>query len=176
MEIARVHTGNEFCSADFTVKHRFSTQQFGYDYFRFDGPSRVGINNDLLALDIFRTDAEDQFFTVVAFVFQHSAFSGRQGQFKPFAVRDDAILQSNVEEVHGRRSDESSYENVNRCIVNFFRAADLLHKSILHDDDAVCHGHRFGLVMGYVDGCRIQATVQFCDFSTHGHTQFCIQV
>ena len=26
MEIASVHTGNEFCSADFTVKHGFSTQ------------------------------------------------------------------------------------------------------------------------------------------------------
>lgn len=26
MEIARVHTGNEFCCADFTVKHGFSTQ------------------------------------------------------------------------------------------------------------------------------------------------------
>ena len=47
------------------------------------------------------------------------------------------------------------------------RAADLLQHTFVHDDNAIGEGHRFDLVMGYVDRCRALFDVKSLDFSAH---------
>ena len=75
------------------------------------------------------------------------------------AIANHAVFEFNFEEVHGRRADKASNEDVVWSIVNFLWATDLLDNPIFHDDNPASHGHSFGLVVGYVDGSGVQALV-----------------
>ena len=75
------------------------------------------------------------------------------------AIADSAVFEFNFEEVHGRRANKASNEDIVWCIVNFLRATDLLDNPIFHDDNPASHGHSFCLVVGNVDGSGVQALV-----------------
>ena len=52
-------------------------------------------------------------------------------------------------------------------IVDLLRRADLLDTALIHDGNTVGHRHRLELVVGDVDGGRIDAVVQFAQFAAH---------
>jgi len=55
-------------------------------------------------------------------------------------------------------------------------APDLRHPPVLQHDDAVGHGHGLDLVVGDVDGGRLQLLVQRADLRAHLHAQLGIEV
>ena len=57
------------------------------------------------------------------------------------------------DKVHGRGTDETSNEHVNREVVQLFRRSCLLNDTIFHNNDTITHCHSFDLVMRYVDCC-----------------------
>ena len=61
-------------------------------------------------------------------------------------------------------------------IVQVLRGIDLLDDAVLHDNDAVAHGHSLGLVVGNVDEGGSQLLVQLDDLGAHGGTQLSVQV
>ena len=79
-------------------------------------------------------------------------------------------------QVHLGAADEACNEHVARHIVQVLRGIDLLDDAILHDDDAVAHGHSLGLVVGNVDEGGSQLLVQLDDLGAHAGTQLGIQV
>ena len=59
-----------------------------------------------------------------------------------------------IDQVHLRRTDESSNELVSRLIVQVLRSIYLLDNTILKNNDSGTQSHSLGLVMCYVDdGC-----------------------
>ena len=59
-----------------------------------------------------------------------------------------------IDQVHLRRTDESSNELVSRLIVQVLRGIYLLDNTILKNNDSGTQSHSLGLVMCYVDdGC-----------------------
>ena len=67
---------------------------------------------------------------------------------------------STVEEVHRRRADEVGDEHAAGPVVDLLRRAELLDHALVHDGDRVGHRHRLDLVVGDVDGGRVDAVVQ----------------
>ena len=45
-------------------------------------------------------------------------------------------------------------------LVKLHRRIALLHQAILHDDDALTHGHRFDLVVRYINRGDLELAVQ----------------
>ena len=56
-----------------------------------------------------------------------------------------------VDEVHGRRANETGDELIGRLVVERDRLVDLLDMALVHDHDPVAHGHGFDLVVRHVD-------------------------
>src|SRR5690606_15049979 len=61
-------------------------------------------------------------------------------------------------------------------VVEVERTADLLDDAVMHDDDLVGHGHRLDLVVGDVDGRRLEALVQFLDLGAHADPQLGVEI
>ena len=72
-----------------------------------------------------------------------------------------------VEEVHRRRADEVGDEHRRRPVVDLLRRAELLDHAVVHHRDLVGHRHRLELVVGDVDGGRVDAVVQLAQFAHH---------
>ena len=71
------------------------------------------------------------------------------------------------QEVHRRRADEIGDEHRSRAVVDFLRRAELLDDAVAHHRDLVGHRHRFHLVVGDVDGGRVDPVVQFAQLVHH---------
>src|SRR4029077_18232473 len=56
------------------------------------------------------------------------------------------------------------------------RIADLVDRSVAHDDNPVSHGHRFDLVVGYVDRRCLQTLMQLLDLGAHLHSELGVEV
>ena len=54
-----------------------------------------------------------------------------------------------------------------RAVVDFLRGAELLDDAVVHDGDLVGHRHRFHLVVGDVDGGRVDAVVELAELVDH---------
>ena len=80
------------------------------------------------------------------------------------------------DDVHRRRPDELRDEQVARMVVQVERRADLLDAPIVHDDDAVGHGHRLDLIVRHVHGGRLQPLVQRLDLGAHRDPQLGVEV
>ena len=107
------------------------------------------------------------------------AFLGRDRHGEIARIHDQFVpifSQFAGEEVHGGGADETSHEKVVRVIVQMLRRIKLLQNAFIDDGDTGCHRHGFGLVVGHVDECGLQALVQLADLRPHCHAQFCIQV
>ena len=61
-------------------------------------------------------------------------------------------------------------------VVELERRADLLDDAVVHDDDAVGHGHRLDLVVGDVDGGGLQPLVVLLDLRAHLHAELGVEV
>ena len=84
--------------------------------------------------------------------------------------------QRALHDVHCRRADELSDEQIVRTVVQLERRADLLDDAVVHDDNAVGHRHRLDLVVGDIDGRRLQPLVQRLDLRAHLHAKLRIEV
>src|SRR5439155_839944 len=62
-----------------------------------------------------------------------------------------SIRSPSREEVHRRRADESRDEEVRGPLVQRFWCIELLQLPVVHDGDAIAHGHCFDLIVGDVD-------------------------
>ena len=60
--------------------------------------------------------------------------------------------------------------------VELERLADLLDPAVLHDHDAVAERHRLDLVVGDVDGGRLETFVQALELDPHLHAQLRVEV
>ena len=130
-------------------------------------------------LHILRTDTNLQALANVSGQFAIGGLFLRQGDHGAVQIDDIGIailLQGAVQEVHLGAADEAGNEDVAGVIVQVLRSIDLLDDAITHNNDAVAHGHSFGLVMGNIDEGGSQLLVQLDDLGTHAGTQLSIQV
>src|SRR5690606_32705009 len=81
-----------------------------------------------------------------------------------------------VDEVHGRRTDETGDEQVGGVVVQLLRGAHLLHPTGPHHHYPVAERHRLGLVMGDVDSGGAELLLQPRHLGTHLYPQLGIQV
>ncbi len=75
------------------------------------------------------------------------------------------------QEIHGGRADELGDEEVRRPVVELQRLAELLDAPLVHDRDAVGHGHGFDLVVRDVYRGGLQPLVQRLDLRAHRDAQ-----
>jgi hypothetical protein len=107
---------------------------------------------------------------------------GRVGRRQDEAVRGAEqrapvlALDAAVEKVHRRGADEAGHELVVGIVVKMQRRADLLDDAVMHDDDLVGHRHRLDLVVGDIDGRRLEALVQLLDLAAHRHAQLRVEI
>ena len=67
-------------------------------------------------------------------------------------------------------------EQVDGLVVELLRAADLLQLALAHHRDAVAERHRLGLVVGDVDGRRLEPVLDPRDLGPHLHAQLRVEV
>ncbi len=87
-----------------------------------------------------------------------------------------SLLDGALEEIHRRRSDEAGDEHVPGIVVEGDGIRDLLDDAVLHDHDAVAHGHGFDLIVGDVDHGGLEAVVELGNFGAHLHAHFGVEV
>ena len=85
-------------------------------------------------------------------------------------------VQLRLEEVHRRAADEARHEQVGRRVVELHRRVDLLQHAAAHQRDAVAHRHRLDLVVGDVDGRRLQLVLDAGDLGAHLDAQLRVEV
>ncbi|AEK61271.1 conserved hypothetical protein [Collimonas fungivorans Ter331] len=133
--------------------------------------------------NMFRTDAEDDFTADPGSDLRILRLHRRQRQqgclpgVLEFECRAMAIGdQLAAHEIHRWRTDKAGDKQVAWIVVDFLRAAELLHHAILHHGDTVAQGHRFDLVMRDVDDGAAQALMHQLDFGAHLDPQLGVQV
>src|SRR5215475_8768727 len=92
--------------------------------------------------------------------------------FGPKAHSDAVVL----DQVHGRRTQESGDKGVGGVVINFLRRADLPHHALVEHHDAVAHGHGLNLVMCDIDRRRTYAAVEPLQLLARSQTQLRVEV
>src|SRR5262245_5283841 len=81
-----------------------------------------------------------------------------------------------IDEVHGRRADETGNEAIVRLPKQAERAANLLHQPVLHDDDPIPERHGFDLIVGDEQRGGRHALAQFLQLQAHLGSQLGVKV
>ena len=175
----RIYTSGYVSALNIEVQEYFCTKQLIYTDGGLDHSLRRLLQPLVRIMYILRTDTKNNGLSVVAAIdeflsFCRSKFDGMVAYLKSNVVA--AYFNGSIQEVHLRRTDESSYEQVARIVVKVLRGIYLLNNTIFHNYDSGTKGHSLCLVMCNVnDGCA-QSLMQFGDLNTHLYTKFCIQV
>ncbi len=61
------------------------------------------------------------------------------------------LLDPPGHQVHRRVAEEARDKGVRGISIHFQRPSDLHHSALIHDADAIAHGHRLDLIVGHVD-------------------------
>ena len=80
----------------------------------------------------------------------------RQPETAAGQLRDDAItgpLDPSRQQIHRRVAEKTRDKRVRGFSVHIQRAPDLNHVALVHDADAIAHGHRLDLIVGHVNRC-----------------------
>jgi hypothetical protein len=85
-------------------------------------------------------------------------------------------VESRLEHVHRRASDEPADEEVDRAVVQLLRRGNLLKLALSHDGDAVAHRHCLDLVVRDVDGGRPEVALETSDLCPHLDAELGVQV
>ena len=102
--------------------------------------------------DVFRADAEEQLAALLA---------ARSRQRHAEAIAGEATVANRAaEEVHRRRSDESTDELRRRVVVDLHRCPDLLDRTVAHHRDPLAETHGFDLIVRHVHRRALQLLVQ----------------
>src|SRR3954466_2613995 len=81
-----------------------------------------------------------------------------------------------LDQVHRRRPDEARGEGGGGLAVELFWRAVLLDMAVAHQNDAIGHCHRFGLVMGDIHHGDAETLLQRADFDTHFVAQLGVEI
>gem|GEM_PF-6908628 len=87
-----------------------------------------------------------------------------------------AGVQRCGQHVHRGRADKLRHKGVGRRVIDLGWRPDLLYVPILHDDNAIGHGHRLDLIMRHEDDRIAHALMQFLDLESHLRTQLCVEI
>ena len=80
------------------------------------------------------------------------------------------------EEVHRRRADEGSDEQVVRSVVEITGSIALFDPAAVEHGNAVAHRHRLDLIVRDVDRCGLELALQPADLGAHLHAQLGVEV
>ena len=125
--------------------------------------------------DILRADADDHLLLACSphapllWDFQGKALATHQ--IAVFLLHD---LGS--EQIHGRIADKTGDERCRRLLVQLIGRRVSLQLPLLHDGNAVGHGHGFHLIMGDINGGDPQVQLQTLDLTPHGQAQPSVQI
>src|SRR6185437_6411114 len=137
------------------------------------GPDKTVLPyRDRLALDVAKHDAVgaemlDALYPGRTTVLRHDPDMLGPDPDEPAVLRD---------QVHRRGADEARGKRGLGPAVKRLRRAVLLDPAIPHQDDAVGHGHRLGLVVGDIDHGHAEALLQAADLGAHFVAQLGIEV
>ena len=178
---AGINAGDDiaFLAGGAQVQVGFGTHQFCHFNVHVDGGAGIFGELGVVVMDVFRTDAHDNFLADVAFVDELGDLLLGNNDLVIAEGGNNILsftIQFHVEEVHLGASDEAGHELVGGIVVQVLGGIHLLHNAVLHNNDTAGHGHSFGLVMGNVDEGCLQSLMQLRDLSTHGNAQLGVQV
>ena len=95
--------------------------------------------------------------------------AGRQGRISPAQLDRMPVeprrraLDLGRQDIHAGRADEVADEGMRGAFEELLRRAHLHHGAVVHDDDLVGEGERFGLVVGHVDHRDVEPAVQILE-------------
>ena len=78
--------------------------------------------------------------------------------------------------IHRWTADELGHEEIGRPAVQLHRCAELLESTLIQHGNAMSHGHRFHLVVGHIERCRPQGTLEGDDPCPGAGAQLGIQI
>ena len=148
-------------------------------YVYLNGGSGILLNELGIVVDVLGTDAHVNFLAdaLVALQLLELLSGNLNGVLSEYGVSFAVfLLETNGEEVHLRRADESGYEQIGGIVIEVLGSVNLLDETVLHNYDAGTHGHSFGLVVGYVDEGGLQALMELGDLSSHLNAQLSVEV
>jgi len=131
-------------------------------------------------VEIFGPDADDDRLPDVALesgsllehrVVERDLLTTDQDDWTPVAVDDVA-----VEEVHRRRADERSDEDVVGSVIERLGLVDLLELARLQNHHTVAHRHGLDLVVGDIDGGDTEGALDPGDLGTHLDAELGVEV
>ncbi len=91
-------------------------------------------------------------------------------------VDELVTLHLDLEEVHRRLADEPRDEPVGRLVVRLQRRRDLLELPVVEDRDPVAHRHRLRLVVGDVDGGRVEILLEPLELRPHLRPELGVEI
>ena len=141
---------------DGEVQIYFSTKHFVDIDPCIDYRLRRGLDEQLLVVDILRTDTKYNILVDEAACDQLVCLylgnlDGVRTEHQKYICAGLYYLA--VDEVHRRHTHETCYEEVCRVIVQILRSINLLDDTILHNNNSITHNHSFLLVMCYKYKC-----------------------
>src|SRR5258708_7950552 len=173
-----VNSGDQVTCTCLQVHQRLRTHRFG----DINGQSNRHTGSLLrLVSDVFGTNAENDFFIDVSIrerlqaSFERDCQSVFRGRFhkEPPAI---APLDLPFEEVHWRTTNEAGDKEIFGLPVKSQRIGYLHDETVSQDADAITHGHRLDLVVGHVNHCGTQLSVQAGDLRAHLDAHVRVQV
>ena len=178
---AGINAGDDvaFLTGGAQVQIGFRTHQFCHFNVNVDGGAGILSELGFVVMDVFRTDAHDNFLADVAFIDELGNFLLGNNDLVIAEGGNNILsftIQFHVEEVHLGAADEAGDELIGRIVIQVLGGIYLLDDAVLHNNDTAGHGHSFGLVMGNVDEGCLQSLMQLGDFSTHRDAQLGVQV
>ena len=177
----RLHAGGDSVALAVQVQISLSAHQFGNFHLAGDVSAANLLDELGLVVNVLGTDAEHNILahvigqvgnSAVGLLLGHSDGAGAEGEGVIVAV----LAQLGIDEVHLGRAHEAGHELVDGVIVQVLRSIDLLNEAVLHNHDAVAHGHSLSLVVGNVDKGGAQALMQLGNLGSHLSTQLGVQV
>ena len=128
----------------------------------------TGIVRGAFGADVLGTDAEEDVLADIGL--DGGVPGGGQGDGDRAGLEDESAVlggERALEDVHGRGADEAGDEGVRGPVIDIQRGVDLLDDAVLHNADAVAHGHGLDLVVRDVDHGGAEAGMELVDFGAH---------
>ena len=99
-------------------------------------------------MNVLRADAHDN-------LFAHISLELRLVHRNPVIAKYQygsgcILLHLHIHKIHLGRTDKACHKLVAGIIVQVLGRVYLLDNTVLHDYDTVAHGHRLGLIVGYI--------------------------
>ena len=125
-------------------------------------------------MNILRPDTENHFFAHIGRKLRLHKRNPVLAEYQHKAVA--FLLHNRLQEVHLRRTDETSHKLIAGIVVQILGRIHLLNDAVLHYHNPVPHGHGFRLVMGDIDKGGLKSLVKRGNLASHLRTQLGVQI